>query len=737
MAQNFSLHQLGWQAFQDLCVAIVEEQVTQSVQTFLPTNDAGRDGAFRGTWDSNYLGQSTIQCKFTSKPDERLSLSMLTDELPKAERLARMGLADEYIIITNHTITGSSELRIKKEFESVGVGCCRVFHRDWVLNKIRNSPRLRMMMPRLYGIVDLSMVLDERAYRQAQLVLSQMGESLQKLVVTDAHRKSVRAISEHNLVLLLGSPATGKSTIGASLALGASDTWNALTIKSTSPEHLEKHLDPNGGQFFWIDDAWGSTQYQSDRTEKWNQVFPLMQGAMRHGTRFLITSRDYIWAQAKLDLKLHALPVLQKSQVIIDVRELSTNERARILYNHLKLGDQNARFRKAVKGFLPEISKLKAFLPESARRLGNSIFTDELVLKIENVKDFFNNPKEFLGQIINNLSPECRAAISLVFSNGGVLRSPVAINDFEASTIAFGVRAAEIRLSLESLNGSLLNLAQDEDGSYWTYHHPTVSDAFALYLSTSPELIEIYLNGAKVEFLASEVVCAGINIKGAKVIVPTVMHEILAGRLKGLPEHKLKNFLSYRSNKKFTKVMLRVRPDLLERVPIFLVPLKEDSDAYFFSIIHSQGQLPEGLRVSLVDELRNALINKADDSFIDNLLISSVLTKSEKEEFFEIARNKVLENISEYINEKKVEWDSDYDPENYFDEIKYSLVNLVKNVFNPEEVLGKIIKINIEVDMGIRDLNKEYQPSIYSDAPTTQRSIEIDSLDELFRDVDL
>lgn len=343
---DVELHRLGWKAFQDLCVAIVEEYQGQPVQTFLPSDDAGRDGAFLGTWGQSDVGESTIQCKHTSSPEKNLTLSMLADELPKAQRLAQRGLADDYIIMTNCGVTGTQELKIRKEFEGVGVGRCRVFQKEWVVQRLRKSPQLRMMVPRLYGLVNLEEILDLRAYRQAQLILSEMGDNVQKLVVTEAHRKSVAAINKYNLVLLLGAPAAGKSTIGASLALGAADIWGCVTIKSTSPEQLEKHIDPGVRQFFWIDDAWGSTQYQRGRTEAWNAVFPLMQAAMKRGTRFLITSRDYIWRNAKQDLKIQALPVLGKSQVVINVQQLSVPEKAQILYNHIKLGDQPPEFRK-------------------------------------------------------------------------------------------------------------------------------------------------------------------------------------------------------------------------------------------------------------------------------------------------------------------------------------------------------------------------------------------------------
>jgi len=242
---------------------------------------------------------------------------MLSDELPKAARLASKGLANDYIILTNHPVTGESDLAIKAAFEAVGVGRCRILGLDWINRQIKTSPRLRMMAPRLYGLGDLSELLDARAYAQAQLILSAMGNDLQSLVVTDAHRRSVRAISEHNFVLLLGAPAAGKSTIGASIAIGAADIWQSSTIRATSPEDIHRHLSAEGSQFFWIDDAWGNTQYQQQTAESWNQVFPLMQGALRRNTRFLITSRDYIWKAAQRDLKIGAMPMFRQSQVII------------------------------------------------------------------------------------------------------------------------------------------------------------------------------------------------------------------------------------------------------------------------------------------------------------------------------------------------------------------------------------------------------------------------------------
>ncbi|MDA9393082.1 hypothetical protein WN73_21425 [Bradyrhizobium sp. CCBAU 45394] len=51
----------------------------------------------------------------------------------KARKLAKRRLAADYIILTNHAVSGASEIRIKEAFEQQGVGRCRVFGYDWIV----------------------------------------------------------------------------------------------------------------------------------------------------------------------------------------------------------------------------------------------------------------------------------------------------------------------------------------------------------------------------------------------------------------------------------------------------------------------------------------------------------------------------------------------------------------------------------------------------------------------------
>jgi hypothetical protein len=735
---DYPLHLLGWKSFQDLCVSVAEECLRRPVQNFLPSNDAGRDGAFVGRWDGTDLaaGESTIQCKFTSRADHHLSMSMLEDELEKARALAGKGLAADYVILTNHPLTGASELQIKTAFQAVGVGRCRVFGYDWIIRQIRSSPRLRMMAPRLYGLGDLSELLDARAYAQAKLILSAMGDDLQRLVVTEAHRKSVRAISAHNLVLLLGAPATGKSTIGASLAVGAADIWQCATIRVTSPEDIKDRLSPGTQQFFWVDDAWGNTQYQRQTTEAWNQIFPLMRGAMQSGTRFLLTSRDYIWNAAQRDLKVQALPVLHRSQVVINVQDLTTQEKAQILYNHLKLGDQPKEFRTTVKPHLPEIAERRDFLPETARRLGSQFFAADLSTSREAVLRFFAQPADFLLETIRNLSADCRAAIAVVFMNGGKIRSPVPVCELEPASSAFGVASGAARDQLEPLNGSLLLLAQDEMGPFWTYKHPTVSDAFARYVAGSPELVEIYLLGARPESIVHEVVCAGCEVYGAAVIVPDSFHSLLADRIGRLEVYQLASFISYRSNRNFSQLMLERRPEILNRLSSFYRPIKEDPDASLLATLCKQGLLSEKIRLNFVEELRRAAVEEADSSFLDNYHFEEILTEEERDEILLDVEREVVRKFDAHVDRLREEWSMDSEPQDYFDEFRHSMKLFVGALSYRADHNAVLASAENKISYVVARMYEDYEPGSSTSAPTASSTPQTTPLLNLFRDVD-
>jgi hypothetical protein len=693
MEPTYELYSLGWKAFQQLCLSIASELWGQVVQGYFDSHDGGRDGAFHGVWRPKageyFEGSFTVQCKFSSQLNETLRLSDISDELSKAVRLAARGLADNYILFTSARLTGVSEENIKAAFEAVpGIKRFASYGADRISQFIRESPRLRMLVPRVYGLGDLSQILDERAYDQAKDILSALGDDLAKFVITDAYQRSTKALVEHGFVMLLGEPACGKSTIAASLAVGALDEWGCFTLKIRDADDFVRHSNPHESkQFFWVDDAFGATQLDWQGTIRWNQVFPHIQAAVKRGAKIVFTSRDYIYRSARNFLKESALPVLADAQVVIRVEDLSKEEREQILYNHIRLGTQTKKVKRELKPFLPTVAAHERFSPEIARRLGNPAFSKQLHISTFGLKQFVAHPMEFLKEIIRTLDVASRSAIALVFMRGGILSSPVNLESEEDRAISlFGGSAAELRGALVALEGSLLIQVQQGGQFFWRFKHPTIRDAFAALVAENRELMDIYLVGTPVRQLFTEVSCGDVNLEGVKVIVPSDRYHAVLSRIHTFiatdkeSRNAVNRFLSSRCDLEFLKKFIADSPTFISQLHVGSY-LYAVSDVDVIVRLQEVGLLPESERLRHVDGIRHLAVDTPDSGFLREDL-RGLFTPKEYEDTLEYVRSQLLPNLEECIGN----WSDNCndDPDEYFSELKNTLRDY-KEVFNEEE----------------------------------------------------
>lgn len=715
---DYELHTLGWKAFQQLCVSITGEMWGQVVQSFFDSHDGGRDGAFHGTWTpttgESFHGSFTSQCKFTAKANKTLQLAELSDELEKARRLAARGLADNYFLFTNSRLTGSSDEQIKAAFEAVpGIKCFTAYGVDRISQFIRESSRLRMLVPRVYGLGDLSQILDERAYSQAQEILSAIGDDLAKFVITDAYKKSAKALVEHGFVLLLGEPACGKSMIAAALAVGALDEWGCSTIKVRDADDFVRHSNPHEPkQFFWVDDAFGATQVDWQSTIRWNAAFPHISAAIRRGARFVFTSRDYIYRSARNFLKESALPVLRESQVVIHVEQLSKEEREQILYNHVRLGTQSREFKGSVKGFLPAVATHPRFSPEIARRLGHPTFTKQLRFTPLAFEKFVAEPMELLHEIIRTLDANARSAIALVFMCGGSLPSPLMTTlEEERAIVLLGGSPAEVRNAITALDGSLLIQVRQGAAFFWRYKHPTIRDAFAAYVSENRELMDIYLAGTPVRQLFAEISCGDVGLEGVKVVIPEDRYHLLLSRVQAFFVDRRENrdavnrFFAARCDRIFLAKFLALNSGFLGALQVGIY-VEVASDVGVVVRLHKFGLLPELERVRHVARIREVAIETPDAGFLRED-IRTLFDGSELNDILEDVRVKLLPTLGSRIDQWAAKHNGEDDPEEHFSLLRSTLVEF-------RDALYEDMHAHVSLEAGLAQIDiatKELQPN--------------------------
>lgn len=645
----YDLHNLGWSSFQQLCLTISREVLGQTVEAFLDSGDGGRDGAFSGMWRRNgsedLSGRFVIQCKFTSRSNYVLRPSDLSDEVEKAKRLVAKGLCDSYVIMTNAGLAGKMSEKIEVLFMDAGVKHVVILGSTWINQQIVESRRLRMLVPRIYGLGDLSNILDERAYAQARAVLESMREDLAKVVVTDAYQRAAEALDKHGFVLLIGEPAAGKTTIASMLAMAALDQWNASLLKLHDPGRVAEHWNPDEpSQFFWLDDAFGITQYERFLAQGWNRILPQLKPMLRGGAKIVMTSRDYIYNRARHDLKESAFPLLKESQVVIDVHGLSTHEKRQILYNHLKLGRQPHSFRSEIKPYLESVADHPRFIPEIARRLADPLFTKGLFVDPYYLGQFVEKREQLLQEVLQGLDGDSKAALALIYMRNGRLESPIELQPSELEALQrLGSDVGGCIAALEALSGSLVLHAQATGDSVWGFKHPTIGDTYAATLVQSPEHLGIYIQGSTVDRIIDQVTCGDVGIEKA-VIVPRTLFPMMLAKLGEMTEGRsyksttlsgfearrnLQGFLAERCSREFLALYLERHPELLGTISHPGLMLSVVPEVRLAQRLHEYGLLPEESRRSFVETVSAYASEGEDTDALDNPGIRSLFNDEE------------------------------------------------------------------------------------------------------------
>ena len=698
---SFELEKLGWKAFQDLVWHIFDKAMGPTFQLFADGPDGGRDGAFHGKWTSDkgeaLSGSFTIQCKHTSKPNKTLPASVINHELPKIERLSQEGLADNYFFVTNHAVTGRKEQKAKKCFIDAGANYAVVYDAEWINKKIVSNPVLRRFVPRLYGLGDLSQIVTHQAHRQTLRMLRNNVTDLKCFVSTEAYRKSANALYKHGFIFLLGEPGSGKSMIANLLALSAFDEKKLQTIKISRPEALESYYNPDDpGQFLWVDDAFGVTQYDPNRAQEWNHNLPLLKTAIDGGALLVFTSRDYIFNAARNYLKDSFIELFEDKQIVIKVEELTENERQMILYNHLKCGDQPNNFRRIVKPWLEDAAATRRFLPEVARRFATPRYTKGMSLNRKDVIDYFENPMAWLEGTLSKFAAAEKAALALVFIAGDRLPIPIPEEDKSTShtIVTMNSTIGAVKVGLNALNNSLIRRLRENGREYWCFRHPTIRDAFASLVGANPEFIDIYLAGTPAEKLMNEVTCGDMSLEGVKIIVPPEKYSMVIEKLKGAGRnldrisHPVITFLAHRCSVDFLEKYFS-ECDSMTTLPNQITLLdSRDNSISILNRLYFDKKLPEEIRLATIKKISSLAEDDASYylfGFITEKPFVDIMTEEEKNIIKTRIKKIILSKGDDLIYETSQDWSKEDEPRDFFSEYEDALISIKDEAENEEE----------------------------------------------------
>jgi hypothetical protein len=672
VALQFDLHQLGWYAFEQLCRTIARAVWNQPVESYSRGPDGGRDGALFGPWTQDEASAPVLlQSKHSGAPVTHLSVADVQQEFAKAQSHVEAGRCDRYILMTNARVSAGVAAEIEAGFRAVGVRVASVLGYEAICELLEENKRLRAQVPRLYGLGDLTEILDERAYAQAEAVLAVMHDDLARLVPVDAHRRAHEALAEHRFALLLGRAGSGKTSIAASLAIGAIDLYEARPITLNRITELTDRWNPNArDQLFWLDDAFGATQFDHPRADEWNRMFPTIRAALKGGARLIATSRDYVFAAARPNLKVGVLPALEEGRVVIEVEAFTAEERQQILFNHLRLGRQPKSFlEELTPSDLEAVAEHPEFLPELARRLGDPLFTRRVVPgSRDSLVQFVARPQQFLLELIASLDVPSRAALGLVHLRGASLPSPVSLEPGDEDFLRrVGVSEHEAVRALETLNGSFLRLAVSANDRWWAFHHPSFMDAYRAWLGERPELLREYVTSTPVQELIASVTCGEVGVEGA-IVLPSSLFDLVIDRLKPVQPMDRRyfgrwlgdaelSFLTHRTSTEFLLLYLERDADVLAAAFDIDTPLENHTaERDLARRLLDEGLADQEHRTVVATNLVKWAATAEDASFLDDDRWISWLTTDELAELDRRVRSETMGRLQELVEAELRRW---------------------------------------------------------------------------------
>ncbi|MDP2330188.1 MAG: hypothetical protein Q8M19_05770 [Reyranella sp.] len=639
------------------------------VEIYREAQDGGQDAVFlipAISKEGDAIG--SVQCKHTSDSTKSLRLSDLTPEFDHVRELVQLGQADTYVLMTNMSVDAPIALQMRQKLRALGVRKPHVLGKQYVVRSIRSSPRLRALVPQVYGLGDLTSILDERVTQQSRALLDYWIPKLKTYVPTRAHRSAVKALSEHRIVLLLGNPSSGKSAIGAILSTIASEDASHTVLALTSPRDFEAGWNPNDpGRFFWIDDAFGPNVLREDYVQDWTSTFRKVQAAISKGNRFLLTSRKHIYEAAKRRLGQRNLPMFADGSAIVDVGALSLEEKSQILYNHVNYGTQSQSWKTNVKPHLQAVAEVPEFLAGIAERLGDPTFTKSLVPRESALVRFMKEPREHLIDTVNALDEVSQAALVLVYVHQGAFDT--ATPD-EAATRAVteltGVALPRILDCLVDLKGSFLR-GPAPGVRVWSFAHPTIADAMTEILREKPHMMAALLRGATIDTILSSFVCEGATAIQDALTIPATLNELLVARLLRTPDEDSRNwslfwFLAFRANDAVFKSIVQGDPTLLDRNCWSAELITNNPKINFHARAHGAALLSDVLREESASKLENAAQTNFDLSFFDDPAIMNLIPPERLVSLGMKFRTHSLPNIEETISDIASNADLDEEP---------------------------------------------------------------------------
>ncbi|MFF1706197.1 restriction endonuclease [Streptomyces sp. NPDC058252] len=488
LLETFELSRLTDFDFEAVCKDVFEEEFGVSLEIFASGADGGVD--LRHVYSDG--SELIIQCKHW----HRSSRAKLVDYVSKVEapKVARLKPA-RYVLATSLTLTKGAKDKLATALQPYVKSPGDIFGKDEIDALLRKHEIVVRRHLRLWltSASVLNSLLAKNIVTRSQALARELEQTLLTYADNPSHAQALEILEARRVLVIAGIPGIGKTTLAHILsAQYLSDGYELIEI-SEDAEEANRVWDDKVKQVYYYDDFLGQTTLDEKLGKNEDgRLLALMKRVARDPLkRFILTTREYILAQAKQRYERLDRHSFDAQMCVLDLRKYTFHCRASILYNHIYNSplpaDVKASF--ASPRVYRPIIEHRNFNPRivAATLAEAELLSDRPDLAPADVLANLDDPHRLWDHIVTHqLSSTDVRLLRVVLS----FLSDVRMKDLQGLWGLYGESLRDLKNSLSVLDGTMLKTSRQFGEIYVGFHNPSVRDYFInLVQSDTAELV--------------------------------------------------------------------------------------------------------------------------------------------------------------------------------------------------------------------------------------------------------
>lgn len=321
--------------FEYLCKDVMSRMLSIDFERFGSGPDKGID-----LTDNAALNNTVVQVKHYIKTDVKTLIRDLKKELPKVDAIN----PKQYYICCSKELTPLNKEEIYDLFSGYMKSTANIVSAIEI-NDFLEMPENADLLRKHYKLwLQSANVLEDfltnDIFIDSEVLLSDIKKEAGLFVQTSAYKKAISVLEMNNAILIVGNPGVGKSFLSKMLVLEFASRGYRVryTTDGSNINELKRSLaqSPEVKEIILLDDCFGQAYFNMKESQGRELATLVKYCNARKNKKLIMNSRVAIFNDAKRrTMEVEKLFDDENSAYVINVEDISLEEKALILYNHL------------------------------------------------------------------------------------------------------------------------------------------------------------------------------------------------------------------------------------------------------------------------------------------------------------------------------------------------------------------------------------------------------------------